>query len=413
MSDARYSKSSAVWKSTLRERVWKSLSVVILSTADWRADLWTNKQHTARALRDEGVEVLYVESLALRMPSLAARDRRRIARRISRALRPPVEVEPRIWVWSPLVIPLHQFAIIRIVNRLYLSALLRLWVRWLRLDKPLMWTYNPITTALVWLPHRSQLVYHCVDNVAVQPGVRASVVNKFEQRLVELADYVFVSSRDLEARWSKVRDVVYEPNCVDVEHFAAPSGQNLGDPFGQIPKPRVGFVGAVSSYKLDSELLLDLGIANPAWSIVIIGPREDDDDEISRFLSLPNVYHIGRVDYVDLPLYMWNLDVGIIPARINAYTKAMFPMKFFEYLAAGLPVVCTKIPALTEFQFAASMVDRSEFGKAVVDVLHGNYPAKSQRDRAIDNNTYRERTQRMLHVVRSEGSRADTYLTGN
>jgi glycosyltransferase involved in cell wall biosynthesis len=61
------------------------------------------------------------------------------------------------------------------------------------------------------------------------------------------------------------------------------------------------------------------------------------------------VHCIGWRPYARLPNYLRGIDVALLPQRSNGYTRAMFPMKFFEYLAAGTPVVATKLPALAEF----------------------------------------------------------------
>ena len=382
-------------------RVDGALAVLMLSTADWDSVLWTNKQHTARALRDKGATVLYVESVGLRAPSLSAADVRRIARRLSRLVRPPVEVEPGIWRWSPPVIPLQRFRVVRKFNRVVLSLLLHMWTRKLLGPRPIVWTYNPLTTTLVRLPPHRTLVYHCVDNIAAQPGVHSPTVKKYEQELVKRADHVFVTSRELEANWSKHRKVHYDPNCVDVEHFSTANRVAVHPVLERIPQPRLGFVGAVAAYKIDVELLTQMACNHPEWSVVLIGPREDDDPSLSGLLVRPNVYYLGSVSYRDLPKYLAGFAVGLIPARLGEYAASMFPMKFFEYLASGIPVVSTNLPALDEYSSAAAIVDRSMFEAAVAGVLRGDVPPREVREEAYARNSYFARTSRMLdHITK-------------
>ena len=71
---------------------------VVLATADWDHPLWTNKQHTALALAAAGHRVLYVESLGIRLPRIAAADSARIFRRLRRLLQLPRKREERLWV---------------------------------------------------------------------------------------------------------------------------------------------------------------------------------------------------------------------------------------------------------------------------------------------------------------------------
>jgi glycosyltransferase involved in cell wall biosynthesis len=381
--------------------------VLLLSTADWDAVLWTNKQHTARSLRDHGATVLYVESLGLRAPTLSAADRRRVLRRVARALRPPREVEPGILVWSPLALPWHGSRLVRRVNRLVLSGLLRFWAGRVLGPAPVVWTYNPLTLALLALPPGGPLVYHCVDDLAAQPGIPAAAVTAHEPALVAAADHVFVTSRELESRWSRVRPVHYEPNCVDAARFAPAGGPSTGSPeppaLARVPRPRIGFVGAVAAYKIDVELLAGLADRNPDWSLVLVGPREDDDPAVTALLARANVHHLGPVPHDAVPAHVRALDVGLVPARPSDYATAMFPMKFFEYLAAGVPVVATPLPALREFGAAAAMVPPSGFEEAVRAELRG--PTRSARARraAWAGHTYTARTARMLARVLPAG----------
>lgn len=371
------------------------LGYVVISTADWEAVLWTNKQHTARSFRDRGSRVLYVESMGLRTPQMRAGDVRRILRRLRRLFRPPIEVEPGIWRWSPPSIPLQRFALVRSINKLACSALLGWWVRRLFPAQPVYWTYSPMTTALLRIPRSATLIYHCVDDISAQPGIPAAQVRSAERELVARADRTFVTSRELEATWSSVRaDVVYFPNCVDAEHFGTHGPGR--DPLSGLRRPILGFAGAVADYKIEAEALLDILECRTDWTLVVIGPREDKNETITRLLSLPNVHYLGPRPYAEMPCYLQSFDVGLIPARLNQYTKSMFPMKFFEYLAAGIPVVATNIPALAEFGNIATLTTQSDMISAIERVLSGDVPDAAVRQAAVNENTYLIRTQRML-----------------
>jgi glycosyltransferase involved in cell wall biosynthesis len=220
---------------------------------------------------------------------------------------------------------------------------------------------------------------------------------------VERADHVFVTSRTLESTWSAVRPVHYDPNCVDLTRFTAADDVD-DDVLAHVPHPRIGFVGTLATYKLDVQLLLDLSDAEPGCSIVMIGPKEDGDRSLRQFLARPNVFHVEAQPYDDLPALMRTFAVGIIPARTDEYARSMFPMKFFEYLAAGIPVVSTNLPALRDYTAVAAVVDRADFVTAVRKVLDGDVPDASARRRACEENTYAARTTRMLAAI--AGARA-------
>ncbi len=376
----------------------EGLDIVVLATADWDAALWTNKQHTARSLRDHGHRVLYVESVGLRAPRLDRTDLLRITRRLKRMARPPRLVEDRIWCWSPPSLPWQRYTAARWLNRLAVSTLLKFWThRIFDRDPDLVWTYNPMTTALVRLPRSAKLAYHCVDDIAAQPSMPEAQIRKYESELVARAANVFVTSRHLESRWSRLRPVTYLPNCVDSDHFAAKASDR--DPLAGIPVPRLGFVGAVSSFKIDAELLSDMCANNPSWNLVLIGPLEDADGALTKLLKAPNVYYLGTKSYAEIPSYMHAMDVGLIPARLTPYAMSMFPMKFFEYLAAGLPVVATQLPALAAHSDVAALVPSPMWDAAVHAALAGLGPTAVSRMSLARRNSYTERTATMLREL--------------
>jgi hypothetical protein len=96
---------------------------------------------------------------------------------------------------------------------------------------------------------------------------------------------------------------------------------------------------------------------------------------------------------------MQALDVGIIPAVESDYTKAMFPMKFFEYLASGLPVVSTMLPALAEYKSSAKIVARGSFEAALTATLSGDVENPLARKEAYAENSYDKRTVRMIEKL--------------
>ena len=391
--------------------------ITLLATADWDHPLWTNKQHVACSLAELGHRILYVESLGLRSPrksasssrSLAAlSDHGRIWRRLRHGLRSPRQVRPGLWVWSPLVLPgAHRGLPLR-VNRLLLGLGLSIWRRVLGLRADWLWTYNPLTLAVLDPSPWKRLIYHCVDAIQSQPGMPAQRITEGEEALCRRSDLVFVTSPGLLDRLRRFNAHTYfHPNVADQAHFAQAMGGVLAvpDDLASIPRPRLGFVGAISAYKLDLILLEELARSHPEWSIVLIGPVGEGDPEtdISALRSLSNVHLLGSRPYADLPAYLKGFDLGLLPLRLNDYTQAMFPMKFFEYLAAGLPAVATAIQSLQPFSSLALLVEpRPEaFAAAIEAALAGRGPDLQERLRGAAEQTYRRRTEAMVqHLAR-------------
>lgn len=337
------------------------MDFVVVATADWDNPLWTNKQHLSSRWGRTGHRVLYVESLGLRRPSVSGRDLRRMWRRLSRAHRLR-QVSTGVWVLSPLVIPVHDSARIRRINRRILRRRVRSAVRRVGMRAPVLWTYNPLSLDYLGGTEWSALIYHCVDELAGAPGIPPKVVERSERELCRRADLVIVSAAGLASgAREEARRLEYFPNVADFDHFHQAAAGTLPTPadVAEIRRPRIGFVGSISDYKIDLDLLREIFEAHPDWSLVLVGPvgEGDPDTRAESLASLHNVHFLGVRAYDALPGYLASFDVCLLPNRINRYTRHMFPLKFFEYLATGRPVVMSPLPSLDEYRRFAYVAD--------------------------------------------------------
>jgi len=387
--------------------------IVLLSTADWDHPLWTNKQHVACSLASEGERVLYVESLGLRSVQAKTQDFRRILRRLLLGLRFVRQVRPGIWVLSPLVLPGGSQGVALRLNRLMLrcSVSLACWV--LRFRSPWLWTYNPLTLLYLPLKGFTLSVYHAVDAVQEQPCMPRALIESEEARLCRSVNQVFTTSPYLAERLAMHTDrICYEPNVADRDHFSTALEQRQDPGFVDppelrgIPEPKIGFVGAISSYKLDFELIRSVALRHPEWHFVFIGPQSEGEPstDLTQLCGLGNVHWLGPKPYSQLPRFLAGFQCAWLPLQCNAYTRAMFPMKFFEYLFAGLPVVSTRIHALRSFEAICRLCppEPLEFSKQIQQVLAGEGPTLEQRLSGIEGYTYVSRTRRMLKLLRNQ-----------
>lgn len=381
-------------------------NIVLFSTADWDNPFWTNKQHVATQLASLGYRVLYIDSVGLRRPTLTGRDFRRVYERLSKLWKPPREVRDGLYVWSPFVIPLQDRHVVRLMNRaLIQNGVERIMAR-LGFDDPMLWTYNPMTTEFLDLKKFNTVIYHCVDDIKAQPGMPALTLDRAERTLTELAAVTFVTSprlAQIRSQWTS--KIAYLPNVADYDHFskALTSSVSVPEDLTKIPAPRLGFVGALSSYKVDFELLAHVARSHPEWSLVLIGSVGEGDPRtrVSAINALPNIHLLGPRPYNDLPAYLKGFDVALLPNVLNDYTAAMFPMKFFEYLAAGRPVVATNLPAIQEFsEYIEIAPSYAHFVAAVESTLNGNGCPLEGRLHLARQHTYRARTLRMLEIVK-------------
>ncbi len=378
--------------------------ILLISTADWDNPFWTNKQHVAVELTRQGRRVLYVESQGLRRPTLDRADLKRIARRLCRAFSPPRQVRPGLWVWSPVTLPWQGVAAVRGLNRLALRLGTAAACRRAGLAPRVVWTYSPLTSRLYDLRRFSRVIYHAVDDVAAQPGMPAEAIRSAEGELVRRADLVFATSPALQATHAAAgaKCCLFMPNVADADHFGAALAPGVVVPadLAALPEPRIGFVGAISGYKLAFALLRAVAQARPDYSFVMIGQVGEGDPwtDVTALRGLPNLHLLGPRSYRALPSYLAGLQVAMLPSAANAYTEAMFPMKLFEYLAAGRPVVATPLPALASFAelILTAPPQANAFAAALDLALAGGGPPLAVRLQAARARTYVGRTREML-----------------
>ena len=330
--------------------------VVMLATADWTTRYWTNGQHTAVHLAARGHPVLFVETVGIRRPSVNARDLARIALRLRKGLSPPRNVQRNISVLSPLTIPgAHRVPIVAGFNGRQLSSRIMRWRAQQGGMQPIVWTYHPFMLDVAKALDPAAVVYHCVDDIGALPGVDRGAYDAAERDLLACATHVFATSPALRDRCAALAPgrTHYFANVADVDHFAAARrAAPIPPDLAAIPRPRIGYVGVLSDFKLDLDLLESAIGQRDDWHWVFIGDEREGQESpvLARLRERPNVHLLGWRPYETLPSYLRGIDVALLPQQVNDYTRAMFPMKFFEYLAAGCPVIATPLPALAEFR---------------------------------------------------------------
>lgn len=384
-------------------------NVLLVSTADWDHPLQTNKQHVARTLAAMGMRVLYVESLGLRPMSAAVEgDKARIFRRLRRAARGVRSYSGSISIASPVVVPAWHRPAVRLINAIALRIQSMVWrAMWGSPD--LVIIYSPMGKLLLPAPsarlfrvgwREPRTIYHCVDDIAAQPNMPKELISDWERDLVNAVDGVVTTSSNLAARSRDLgaRHVLEQTNVVDYERFSVARRAFTARPAGNV----VGFVGAISEYKLRLDWVLRAALERPELEFRLFGPvGEGESGAKLADADLPeNVKFEGVVPTEQVPAVMSSFDVAIIPAPLNRYTASMFPMKFFEYMAVGVPIVATRLPALSQFDGVAMLVDTFEaFLHSIDEGLAGRGPERESTLSEARRHTYETRTRAMLDEI--------------
>jgi glycosyltransferase involved in cell wall biosynthesis len=359
--------------------------IVCVGFADWDTRLLTNQHHLMSRLASAN-RVLFVESLGLRRPKLAGRDLGRMARRLRRGLARPRAADG-LHVLAPLVIPAHGSSAARALNGRMLPWLVGRAARRLGLHNPLLWAYVPQAEALLEVLDPAQVVYHCVDDIAAQKGVDSASFRDAEARFAARADLVLASSPALAERMRTLSSrVLYAPNVADAALFARALGPGPVDrALAALPAPRIVFTGAVVATKLDLGLLGELADAHPEWSLALVGPEGEGDPgtDVSVLASRENVHLLGPRRYAELPDVLRAAHAGLIPYAVNPLTASIFPMKVYEYLAAGLPVVATPLPALAGVDGVVTAAGADAIGARLREALDGDTPERRRERSAV------------------------------
>jgi GT2 family glycosyltransferase/glycosyltransferase involved in cell wall biosynthesis len=234
-----------------------------------------------------------------------------------------------------------------------------------------------------------RVVYDCMDEWASFPGLGAAVL-RLEEGLVRQADLALASSRLLfEKLNGKAPRLLLARNGVDLEHYRRYYGENAL--LEEVRHPVIGYFGALASW-VDVELLIEIARRFSAATVVLAGGAFDV--ELSELAALPNVRLLGQRPYEEMPRLLWHFDVCIIPFLINDITEATNPVKLYEYLSAGKPVVAPRLDELRSFEELCYLAESSEeflaaLGRALAEPADD--PRRDRRRKVAEENDWRER----------------------
>ncbi|MZP29493.1 glycosyltransferase [Heliobacterium undosum] len=380
------------------------MDIVCIGAAEWHG-IWARAQQIMVRLANRGHRILYVDPPITYLAPLKNRELLNTRWESAGRLK---AVEPgRIWrLEPPIFLPFHGMRrTINKINQRRLGGALRRGLRQLGWERPVLWTYLPgscdlLSAGVDW----DYRIYDCVDDHAAFTGLIDPVVMvDMEKDLARRCDAVFASAGALQEKMRLVRsDVTLIANAADVEHFrqAAEPQMREKDP-ADLPsgyRHVIGFIGGIGDW-IDTDKLAEAARAHGDWALALIGPVETD---VSTLKELPNVFFLGRKPYSVLPDYVRRFDVCLSPFRLNELTISVNPVKVYEYLAAGKPVVSTALPEVLPFSPAVTVCGPADsFVGCIEAALAGDSPEKqAERMDLARRHSWDARLMAMLEIIR-------------
>jgi len=258
----------------------------------------------------------------------------------------------------PSLLPGNKFRGVAMLNRWISMRLLLRWLR-MRTDQPLV-----VTCQYPWLlPTLRGLgadltAYDVVDDYVTLPdGSRSRQLGRLHRRFAASSDLVWTTSARLEAQ---IRELGLEPHRspqgVDWSRYASTKQEDVSPEIATVPRPRIGLVGRLND-RIDWELVQGVCMRHPDWNLVFVGPIYGDDENTTstrRNLcteSRPaNLVHLPAVPPEEIPRIMIGLDIGLIPYKPEGANLSINPLKVYQFLATGIPVVASPLPSLADLR---------------------------------------------------------------
>lgn len=380
-------------------------SIICFGGEDWWYHHPHSKNHLMRRFARAGNKVIFVNSISMGLaPVKSGELLPRVKRKLKSYAKLARTTEDGITVVSPAVIPFFGSAAAAATNRRLLTAQISSLAKRRGLTQPILWIAIPTAAEVIGRLNESMVIYHVSDKYdanTMDHATDPALIRKLHARAIEAADLVFYSSRKLfdEVTDGRGKSYLLE-QAVDFDHWSRLSGGKVevADEVAKIPKPRIGYFGAIEPWLIDQQLIKQASRQRPEWNWVFIGNK-------SRGLEiedLPNVHFLSPVSYEQLPYYAAGFDVCVLPWNTEVpFTSYGSAIKVREYLASGKPVVISPLP---EYESMSEVLrigrTRDQFLNLIEDALRETgSELVLARQAAVKNGTWDARAEWVSELI--------------
>lgn len=382
----------------------KDQSIVSVALERWDV-VWRNRHHVVSGLARQNKALFVTAPFYVRDVLKDLRSRNRFPTGLSKINNNLHCYVPPRWLPYNYRFPrLDQW-----INEQRIARLRNL-IKRLGMKNPILYLWHPEFVDMVGRLNESLVVYHCYDEYTSFTdcvGSELELLKNQEERLLSKADIVFASSQDLADRKRAFNPNTHVVrNAVDYEVFASARNSETRVPGDMkvIQSPVMGCVAATGHY-IDANILYQVFVRRPDWSFVFIGDRRGKSKQWSALNSLPNAHFLGPRKLAELPGYLKHVDVGLMPyIMTDKILIADSPLKLYEYLATGKPVVTVPLPSLSHLKPVVRFAnDADEWEAAIEDALNekAEYMIE-QRQLIASQNTWDHRIALISELIEKE-----------
>jgi len=385
-------------------RMLRNQSIICFGGEDWWYHHPHSKAHLMRKFARAGNKVIFVNSISMGLPALAHKDLLpRIKRKLGSYSKLARQTEEGITVVSPASLPFFG-RIARKINRRLLGAQIKRLATNRGLTTPILWIAIPTAADMIGTLDESVVVYHVSDKYdanTMDHATDPALIRRLHEQAIDAADLIFYSGRKLftEATRGAERSHLLEQG-VEYDHWRHVNDgtMEVAAEIARIPRPRLGYFGAVEPWLVDQELIKRASQERPDWHWIFIGNR-------SRGLEieqLPNVHFLPPVPYQELPSYAAGFDVCVLPWETEqSFTSYGSAIKVREYLATGKPVVISPLPEYEPMRDVLRIArTRDDFIRLIDDALHENdAAAAAMRQAAVASGTWDARAESVSALI--------------
>jgi hypothetical protein len=255
-----------------------------------------------------------------------------------------------------------------------------------------IWSWNPFVP--IKKQAKEHVVFDAVDDWSNHPvySKYSEVLSENYKKIMKTADTIFTVSEKLQEKFLENIDCYWIPNGVDVEAFSK------GRDVKKSQTPQVVYTGVIQD-RFDIDLVEYCAKEMPVVQFKIVGPVWKGID-VSALEKLSNVTLVGMVSHTTLPQLLGESWVGIIPHKKDAFTQSMNPMKAYEYLAAGLPVVSTHSEGISSLPFLVVATTNEQFLQLLKQTIEKYGDTSVAPDMAYD--SWEERYKTMQERIKTK-----------